>query len=113
MGVLPLDDLSLLTAVAHRLEGPLDRTEAVDAVLLALERERTLARTCLFLLDRGAGQLVLDRAPSIPMGRRRNARYDAGEGVVGSVALRGESRAVLRMSDTPEFQDRLGLRREV
>lgn len=108
-----LDDLSLLTAIAKRLEGPLGDADALDGVLSALESERGFVRAALFVLDRGHGQVVLDRAPSVPAARRRKGRYELDEGVIGAVAAVGEARAYARLADAPAFLDRLELRKEL
>ena len=107
---VPLDDLSLLTAVAKRLEGPLGDPEAIDGVLSALDAERGLTRAALLSIDRGAQLLVLDRAPALTEALRKKGRYSLSEGVVGEVASTGQPRAYLSVRDAPGFLDRLGVR---
>ncbi|MEO1233998.1 MAG: sigma 54-interacting transcriptional regulator [Myxococcota bacterium] len=114
LGDLPaatgLDDLSLLTALAHRLDGPLGVTSGLDEVLRALERERTLDPAVLLLFDRGHQQLVIDRAPSLSQTQRKRGRYALGEGVVGQVARDGTIAALPSLAGAPAFLDRIGRR---
>ena len=107
---LDVGQLALLTEVTQQLEGPLGDEAALDAVLKTLETDRSFVRACLFIVDRGQNQLVLERAPSIPQARRRRGRYALGEGVIGEVASKGEVRAIEKLEEAPAFLDRLGLR---
>ncbi len=104
---MALDELSLLTALSKRLEGPLGSPEPIDDVLGALERDRGFERAALWVLDRSTGELLLDRAPSVPAARRRRIKSQLGEGVVGDVARRGEPRCHLRCDEVPDFLDRI------
>lgn len=92
-----LDDLSLLTALASRLDAPLGDVEAIDGLLAALERERGMSMTGLLVVDRAHEQLLLERAPAISGSRRRRVRVPLGRGLAGRVAELGRSRVEISL----------------
>lgn len=102
--------LHVLDRVSAACDGPLGDDVTVDNILNQLEFEDSFTLAGLFIVDRGPGQVVLDRAPSIPHPNQRKGRFALGEGFIGEVAASCEPRMLpLTTGASDELLVKIGL----
>ncbi|MBX2812555.1 MAG: sigma 54-interacting transcriptional regulator [Myxococcales bacterium] len=67
--------LSLLSLMSEMCEGPLGDETILDNVLNQLASSPTFSTICLFVIDRGHQEVVLDRAPDLTANNRKRSRF--------------------------------------
>jgi Nif-specific regulatory protein len=82
-------------------------------ILDSLERELGMARGTILLVSPGGDELMVEAAKSLASPEQQAVRYRRGEGIVGRVLQTGMPVVVPRISDEPEFRDRIHHRKEM
>ena len=105
------DPLTTLLDIGHALSSQLEVRNALQRVLEYLERDRSIARGAVMMLNEQTGDIRID--VSLGLGdEARYARYKLGEGIAGRVIESGHPIVVPAMSREPLFLHRVQRRSE-
>jgi Nif-specific regulatory protein len=104
--------LKALESIAQLLSSQSGTSPALSAVLEILESELGMFRSTVLLLSADDSELLV-QALSDPLQPEHEAiRYRKGEGIVGRVLESGIPAVIPRISEEPQFADRIHRRRE-
>ncbi len=98
-----------LYRVSELLNRSLDLQTTLKQVFEVLHTKTSLSYGMAILLDPKSGELLLNAVHTPDQRILPNVTYQAGEGLVGQIMENGDSLVVERLSDAPEFLDRLGI----
>jgi len=104
--------LKVLGHVAQLLSSQAERGPAISAVLAALDRELGMARSTVLLLSPDRSELLVEALSDPLLPEHEEIRYRKGEGIVGRVLETGIPEIIPRISEEPQFEDRIHRRRE-
>jgi Nif-specific regulatory protein len=104
--------LKVLGHVAQLLSSQAEHGPAISAVLAALERELGMARSTVLLLSPDRRELLVEALSDPLLPEHEDIRYRKGEGIVGRVLETGIPEIIPRISEEPQFGDRIHRRRE-
>ncbi len=99
-------DLEVLAEIAEFVTEEQGPQQLLGSVLTVLERRLGMLRGTVMLLPDGK-ELLVEAAHGAPIATFRNARYRAGEGIVGMVVQTGQPAVIPRVSEEPRFQNRI------
>ena len=102
-------ELETLYQVSQLLARSLNLRETAREVLKLLHDEGRLHYGMIGLIDDESGDLEIVDVHQDNGVMVQNVRYQAGEGVVGSILQSRETIVVPRVADEPRFLDKLGL----
>lgn len=102
-------ELEALFQVSQVLSRPFKLQETLQQLLQVLHEQAGMRHGMVSLLDPERGELLISAVHGHDMGRAREIRYQAGEGIVGRILERGELMVLRRIADEPRFVDRLQL----
>lgn len=108
-----LEELALLHEISQLLDRTLNLNEVMDALLDLVAERMGMMHGMLTLLDRTSGEYRIEAAHGLNLEQRQRGRYVEGEGVVGKVIATGEPVVIPRISESPDFLDRTGLRAQM
>ena len=86
--------------------------EALAEVLDVMASDLDMHRSTVLLVSPDGKELVAEVAHGLPTGRVHDVRYQFGEGIVGRVVATGQPAVIPKVSQDPEFLDRLHQRRQ-
>jgi Nif-specific regulatory protein len=101
-----------LSAVARVLGSQSESRPALNAVLNALEQELQFVHGTVLLLSTDRTELLVEALSNPLLPGQESIRYRKGEGIVGRVLESGIPAIIPRISDEPQFGDRIHRRRE-
>jgi len=104
-------EFAALYAIAQILGAQSGQREILAQVLEVLEVRLGMTRGTIMLLSLDGTELVIEAAKDAPSAPE-DARYRRGEGVTGRVLQTGQPAIVPRISQEPQFCDRIYRRRE-
>ncbi len=99
--------LNALYAVSRVLSRSLDFKETLREVLNVLHQLGGLCYGMFCLVDEETGDLLVTALQGEDAQPFESIRYRPGEGVVGTILMRGEPWILPRLGDEPRFLDRL------
>ncbi len=104
-------ELAALSCIAEILSSRYGQRQMLAEVLDALESQLGMARGTIMLLSGDGSELIVEAARNLLMPPQQEVRYQRGEGITGRVLQTGQAAIVPRISEEPEFQDRIHNRR--
>ncbi|MDR1726552.1 MAG: sigma 54-interacting transcriptional regulator [Acidobacteriota bacterium] len=104
--------LNVLSHVAQLLSSQAGAEPALSSVLESLEQELGMERGTVLLLSPDRSELRVGALSDPLLPEQETVRYRKGEGIVGKVLETGEPAIIPRISEEPEFGDRIHHRRE-
>jgi len=104
-------ELSALHRISSILATGSRQRQLLMEVLDVLDSDLDLRRGTIMLLSPDGSELMTEVAHAAPEVQRLAVRYQMGEGVVGKVVQSGKPAIVPRVSQEPQFLDRLHRRR--
>lgn len=102
--------ISLLAEVSRTVTTEEDIGKVLRLVLFIMSEHMKMLRGMITILDRKAGELVINESFGLTEREKNRGRYQIGEGVVGHVVKTGKGVIVPSISDEPMFLDRTGSR---
>jgi Nif-specific regulatory protein len=100
-------DLEVLAEIAEFVTDDAGPQQLLSSVLTVLERRLGMFRGTVMLLLPDGKELLVEAAHDAPTATVRNARYQAGEGIVGMVVQTAQPAVIPRVSEEPRFQNRI------
>jgi Nif-specific regulatory protein len=100
-------DLDVLAEIADFVSKQAGPQQLLTSVLAVLERRLGMLRGTVMLLLPDGNELFVEAAHGVPKATVGNARYRAGEGVVGLVIETAQPVVIPRVSEEPRFQNRV------
>jgi Nif-specific regulatory protein len=88
-----------------------DQAQALTAVLEIMDSDLGMKRGTIMLLNQSGEELVPEAARDLDPRELRSVQYRSDEGMFGRVVQTGEPVVVPKVSDEPNFQDKLHRRR--
>ena len=104
--------LKALCYIAQVLSSQSDSHPELSTVLHALEQELGMARGTVLLLSTDRSELLVEALSDPPLPEQEAIRYRKGEGIVGRVLETGIPAIIPRISEEPQFADRIHRRKE-
>jgi Nif-specific regulatory protein len=108
-----IKELTLLFEISQTLDSTVDVRDVVVPVLKAMSRHMGMSRGTLTLLNRAAGEIVIEAAHGLSNSEQERGRYKLGEGITGQVIQTGRPAIIPRISEEPMFLDKTGARRNL
>ncbi len=99
-------ELDLLGEVSRLLDHSVDLRDVAGPILEALSTQIGLRYATLTLLNRQAGEILIEASHGLSVQQARQGRYRLGEGVTGQVVQGGKPIVIPRTSESPEFLDK-------
>ncbi len=103
-------EIDLLNQAASMMADAPDFTFAAPKVLCIIRQTLDMHYAALSLKDDTTGEVAIDMAEGLSGDQISLGHYRLGEGVTGKVAATGESAVVIRMSERPDFLNRISSR---
>jgi Nif-specific regulatory protein len=100
-------ELDVLHRISQILATGLNQRQMLAEVLDVLHSGRGMERSTIMLLTPDGEELMTEVGHNLSEARRRAVRYRKGEGVTGRVVETGEPAAIPKVSQEPQFLDRL------
>ena len=100
-------DLNVLAEIADFVSRQAGPQQLLTSVLAVLERRLGMLRGTVMLLLPDGNELFVEAVHGALEATVRNARYHAGEGVVGLVIETAQPMVIPRVSEEPRFQNRI------
>ena len=104
--------LDALSKIADIIAVHSQEQEMLVEILDVLETKLHMQRGTIMLLTTNTLELAVEAVRSRTASTDSNARYRLGEGVMGKVVETGKPAVIPRISEEPEFRDRIHHRRE-
>jgi Nif-specific regulatory protein len=104
--------LKALGSAAQVLSSQSGSPPAISAVLEILERDLGMVRSTVLLLSPDRSELLVHALSDPLLPEHEAVRYRKGEGIVGRVLETGISAIIPRISEEPQFADRIHRRKE-
>lgn len=105
-------ELDALYSIVNSLDTNPGHGQMLLEVLETLERDLGLRRCTVMLLSPDGNELVFEAASSISTIKKYSMSYRKGEGITGNVLRSGKPAVIERISDEPEFCNRVHKRQE-
>ena len=99
-------EIELLGEISRLLDHSLDLREVAGPMLEALSAHMAMKYATLTLLNRKAGEILIEASHGLSAQQAQRGRYRLGEGVTGQVALSGKPIVIPRTSESPMFLDK-------
>ncbi len=100
-------ELEALFSVSKILAAETRQRQMLEAVLDVLHHDLGMVRGTIMLLSPDGEELMQEVSHNLPAGRSRSLRYRRGEGVVGRVLETGKPAIIPKVSEEPQFLDRI------
>lgn len=104
--------LEALTLVSEILASNTGQKQMLEEILLVLEKSLTFLRGTILLLSKDKCILSVEAVTENTTGINHDVRYMRGEGIVGKVVATGQISIIPKISEEPQFRDRIHRRRE-
>ncbi|MEM9346831.1 MAG: GAF domain-containing protein, partial [Planctomycetota bacterium] len=102
----PEQELNIIEQISQILGGGLELSEVFQRAMTLLERELSIEKAALALLDPAAGQLRIVASIGYTPEEQRRGRYDVGEGVSGHVLEKGQPEVIPDVAKHKAFLNR-------
>ncbi|MGB1126329.1 MAG: sigma 54-interacting transcriptional regulator [Phycisphaeraceae bacterium] len=99
-------ELNIIEQISQILGGGLELSEVFQRAMALLERELSIEKAALTLLDPAAGQLSIVASIGLTPEEQRRGRYAVGEGVSGHVLETGQAEIIPDVSKHKAFLNR-------
>lgn len=99
-------ELNIIEQISQILGGGLELSQVFQRAMSLLERELSIEKAALALLDPASGQLRIVASIGLTPEEQRRGRYDIGEGVSGQVLETGRSEVIPDVSKHKAFLNR-------
>ncbi|MGC9454383.1 MAG: sigma 54-interacting transcriptional regulator, partial [Phycisphaerae bacterium] len=106
-------ELDVLQRISRILATGLNQRQMLSEVLDVLHSERGMERCTIMLLTPDGEELMTEIGHDLSEARRRVVRYRKGEGVTGKVVETGKPAVIPKVSEEPQFLDRLHERKKL
>ena len=100
-------ELQVLASISRLLATQSGPRQMLSAVLRELEKHLDMSRGTVMLLSSDGDELVVEAAHQLDSVHPQQLRYQRGEGVTGNVIQTGRPAIVPRVSQEPQFQNRI------
>ncbi len=104
-------ELDCLYKINQLLALGLNQRSTLAEILDLLDSDLGMKCGTIMLVSPDRSELVVEAAQDLPLRQQRSVRYRVGEGISGRVVQTGEPATVPRVSQEPEFLDRLRRRK--
>ena len=104
--------LETLFRISRTLASKGTQQQILAEVLDLLDTELGMSRGTIVLVSPDHQELIIEVAPNIPERQRRAVRFRVGEGITGQVVQTGKPAIVPKISQEPQFLDRVHQRRK-
>ncbi len=105
-------ELAALYRISQILASGVRQRQMLADVMDALDAELGMRHGTVVLLSADGSELRAEAGHALPETRRRAVRYRVGEGIIGGVVASGKPAIVPKISEEPQFLDRLHNRRQ-
>ncbi|MGB0769021.1 MAG: GAF domain-containing protein, partial [Phycisphaeraceae bacterium] len=99
-------ELNIIEQISQILGGGLELSEVFQRAMALLERELSIEKATLTLLDPATSQLHIVASVGLTLQEQRRGRYDIGEGVSGQVLEHGQPAVIPDVSKHKAFLNR-------
>jgi Nif-specific regulatory protein len=104
--------LNTLSSIAQVISGISEDQPAISTVLEILERDLGTTHSTILLLSSDRSELLVHALSDPLLPGQESVRYRKGEGIVGRVLETGIPAIIPRISEEPQFEDRIHHRKE-
>ena len=108
-----VDELEALYAISRVLAAGANQRQMLAEVLDVLDERLGMTRGTIGLLSPDRSEVMIEVAHNLSDRQLREIRFRMGEGVIGRVVQSGEPAVVPKVSQEPEFADKLHRRRHM
>ena len=105
-------ELNALYTIGKILGTQAGQKEMLLDVIDVLENQMGMQRGTIMLLSPDGSELIIEEVKNLDSQRQKEVRYRRGEGIVGRVLQTGKSEIIAKISQEPEFQDRIHVRKK-
>ena len=99
-------ELNIIEQISQILGGGLELSEVFQRAMSLLERELSIEKAALTLLDPATSQLHIVASIGLTPEEQRRGRYDIGEGVSGQVLENGKDEVIPDVAKHKAFLNR-------